>query len=635
MGTRDAREPIALPPAGERPAEWAFRPDLEGLRAVAILLVVLYHAAIGPFAGGFIGVDVFYVLSGFLITGILLRELRTTGRISLPAFYARRARRLLPAAALVLLVTLLASILLLPPLLVPGIAGDAAAAALYVANIRFAVQATDYFAAGQAPSPILHYWSLGVEEQFYLLWPAIVLLVAHRASRPTWRVGSAALLIGALSLGLSLWLTSADAPLAFYLLPARAWELGLGALLAIAGTWLRRVPGWAAAMGGWAGLGLIALAGIVVNDATPYPGLAALLPTAGAAFVVASGARPSAFAPARLLGQAVPRYLGRISYSLYLWHWPLLVLPALAAGTPLPLGERAGLVVVAVLLAALTQRFVEDPVRRGRLVGSVPRRNLAQAGALALSVALIAVGSGVIAGARLQSGGSASNAVANAQALERALNTLASQSPGAALIGGAASSGTPAPGASPSGAPLPSAPAPAAPTATPSAAPYLPATLDRPVPANLQPSLAAASQDYPESYLDRCHVEEGGHASRGTCLYGDLASKTTIALFGDSHALSWFPAVEGFAEREGWRMLSLTMSACTPADVDRLQLDPQADLHRMHGLAGPGDRTPDRDPAGSDPSHRHARHCPGRCVRTPIDGSGAHAGLEGRHGTHP
>ena len=168
------------PGGSSAPAER--RGDIEGLRAIAVVLVVLFHASIGGFSGGFVGVDVFFVISGFLITGLLLRERLARGTISLATFYSRRVRRLLPAALLVLLVTLAASVILLTPLLIPGVATDTAAAALYVSNMGFAVQATDYFAAGAAPSPILHYWSLGVEEQFYLCWPLIILLVARGAS---------------------------------------------------------------------------------------------------------------------------------------------------------------------------------------------------------------------------------------------------------------------------------------------------------------------------------------------------------------------------------------------------------------------------------------------------------------------
>ena len=196
-----------------------FRPDLEGLRAVAVVLVLLYHGSVPGVAGGYVGVDVFFVLSGFLITGLLLREAARTGTISLTSFYARRARRLLPASALVLLVTVIASAILMPPLRVPDVAGDATAAALYVSNIHFALQATDYLQAELAPSPILHFWSLSVEEQFYVFWPALVLLVV-RLSRGRRDLGRPmAMLAGtviAISFGVSLWLTEVNAPWAFF-----------------------------------------------------------------------------------------------------------------------------------------------------------------------------------------------------------------------------------------------------------------------------------------------------------------------------------------------------------------------------------------------------------------------------------
>ena len=301
---RTARQSAAVAPAhAER------RGDIEGLRAVAVMLVVLFHASIGGVPGGFVGVDVFFVISGFLITGLLLRERTASGTISLSSFYARRARRLLPAAALVLVVTLIASLILLPPLLIPGVATDTAAAALYVSNMGFAVQATDYFAVGQAPSPILHFWSLGVEEQFYLFWPAIVLLVTRGAIRPGRRVGVTVIAIAAASFVFALWLTSAAEPWAFFSLPTRAWELALGGSLAVAGTRLSLIPERVAAAAGWVGLALIVVAGIVLNETTPFPGTAALLPTVGAALVILSGAQATAFGPARLLGTALPRFL--------------------------------------------------------------------------------------------------------------------------------------------------------------------------------------------------------------------------------------------------------------------------------------------------------------------------------------
>ncbi len=214
-----------------------FRPDIEGLRAIAVVLVLLYHASVPGVTGGYVGVDVFFVLSGFLITGLLVRELDATGTISLAGFYARRVRRLLPAAMLLILATVVASTVVLSPLRAGDVARDGIAAALYTSNLRFAFQATDYLQSELPPSPLLHLWSLGVEEQFYLFWPALLLLatrgVANVGSLRLRRIGLLATAVAAGSFVLSLWLTNASEPWAFFSLPTRAWELGIGALLAV------------------------------------------------------------------------------------------------------------------------------------------------------------------------------------------------------------------------------------------------------------------------------------------------------------------------------------------------------------------------------------------------------------------
>ncbi len=292
---------------------------------MAILLVLVFHAGLTTFEGGYVGVDVFFVLSGFLITGIIARELGATGTVSLAGFYARRARRLLPASAMVLVVTLGVSALLLPAFRLPAIALDVGSAALDVSNVRFAVAATDYFATADPPSPVLHFWSLSLEEQFYLFWPAI-LLVAHRRGGMQ-RLRTVVFAIGAASLVGCILLTADEPAWAFYLLPTRAWELALGGLVALSLPALARMPGWVAGWAALAGIALIAFAALTFSGATAFPGLAATIPAGGSALIVAAGAITATTPISALLSIRPLRFLGRISYSLYLWHWPLLVDP--------------------------------------------------------------------------------------------------------------------------------------------------------------------------------------------------------------------------------------------------------------------------------------------------------------------
>ena len=390
-------------PSLPRPARASdeFRPDIEGLRAVAVLTVLAYHAGVPGLRGGYVGVDVFFVISGFLITGLILRELERTGAISLPAFYARRARRLLPAAACAVVTTVLVSALVLPPLRVPDVARDGIAAALYSANIRFALQSTDYLQADLAPSPLLHYWSLAVEEQFYLFWPALLLLVARGRSKPTVSIAITVVVIGIASLVLAIVLTSAAAPWAFYSLPSRAWELALGAIVVVGSR--ASLPGTRlSVVAGCLGLALVCLSAVVFDTSTPFPGTAALMPTIGTALILVAGLRKPRSGVARLLSVPPLRFLGNISYSLYLWHWPALLLPAAALGRALPLRVRFPLALLVIPVAAASQRWIEEPIRHGRLAVLRPSRTLAMAGAISLIVATLSVGAGVIGSTRLR-----------------------------------------------------------------------------------------------------------------------------------------------------------------------------------------------------------------------------------------
>ena len=509
-----------------------FRPDLEGLRAIAVVLVLLYHADVPGVTGGYVGVDVFFVLSGFLITGLLMRELEATGTISLAAFYARRARRLLPAVAVLILVTVVASTVVLSPLRAGEVARDGIAAALYTSNLRFAFQATDYLQSELPPSPLLHLWSLGVEEQFYLFWPALLLIatrgVARVGSLRLRRIGMLAAVVATASFALSLWLTTASEPWAFFSLPTRAWELGIGAILAVGAARLARLPTPAASAAGWVGLGMIALSGLVIDTSTPFPGAAALLPTVGCALAMLPGMVSQASIPARLLGWGPARFMGRISYSLYLWHWPLLVLPLAVAGGTLPLAVRVGLMVVAIPIAYASQHWLEDPIRHGRIVGIMPRRNLALAGAVSLAVATTSLGLGFVTTQR-----------------------LAAATAGVADPGGTSAAAT-------GDDPIPNLV-----VGTPSPLRTIPPP-DGPVPAGLTPSLQAARDDQPRTYSDGCHLDQPS-TTIPDCVYGDPASSTTVVLFGDSHAAEWFPALARLAAERDWRLVNLTKSGCTPA----------------------------------------------------------------------
>ena len=568
-----------------------FRPDLEGLRAVAVGLVLLFHAGVPHVSGGYVGVDVFFVLSGFLITGLIVRELDRSGTVSLVAFYARRARRLLPAAAVALIATVVASAIFLPPLRVPDIAGDGAAAALYVSNMRFAFQATDYLQSASDPSPLLHYWSLGVEEQFYLFWPALLLFFARGGRGTIGRLAAVISVVFGVSLVLSLVLTGVAQPWAFFTLPARAWELALGAGLALAAARGMGIPRRLATPAGLLGIACIVVAGLVLDTSTPFPGVAALLPTAGAALVIAAGLRSSAGtrAPAAAVGsataaaaraatvgtattQATPiegvpihirllslppmRWLGRISYSLYLWHWPILVIPAAAREAALPLRTRLVLAGVSVVVAALSQRFVEEPIRRGRFVGLRPRRTLALAGVVtvvAAGLSLSLVPGGPLSAPFTLAGSGSADPSTIANDLAQALGTPPT---GPTPSGDPVASGSPAiPGASGS----PAIPGPSVSPTSPTASP-------QPVPANLTPSLAHARDDLPPIYSDGCHLTYI-EVTPGLCAFGDTSSATTVVLYGDSHAAQWFPALARAATKHHWRLLSFTKSACTPADI--------------------------------------------------------------------
>jgi peptidoglycan/LPS O-acetylase OafA/YrhL len=367
----------------------AYRRDIDGLRALAVAAIVLHHAFPTVLPGGFVGVDVFFVISGFLITRILA-EARDEGRFSWGGFYLRRARRIVPAYVLVALVTVALAAWIEMPRLLAQTGAAAAASGLFLANV-LAAQSPGYFAPSLQQNPLLHLWSLGVEEQFYLVWPALIALLSLGALRRA-RAGLALALLAASLVLAQVMVAGGGGVAAFFHLPTRAWEFLAGGILALG---LVRPPGDSRAANLAAASGLLAVAWslVALNQASPFPGLGAVPACLGAALLVWSGqdATPAA---AALLRAAPVVALGRVSYSLYLWHWPLLVLAADVAQQPLTIVQRLGVVALSLGLATLTWRFVEQPLRRGPV--DRPWRGLG--GVLPLLLAPVAAGAALFFG---------------------------------------------------------------------------------------------------------------------------------------------------------------------------------------------------------------------------------------------
>ena len=333
-----------------------FRPDIEALRAIAIILVVGFHAGIPILQGGFIGVDVFFVISGYLITHLLVSEIESTGRLSFLGFYARRARRLLPASTLTLIVTIFVGSMVLTPLEQQAVARAGFAAALYASNILFQRQALNYFGPASDTNPFLHTWTLAVEEQFYLVWPVVIFLVlwAFRSKRA---LAAAMLAISAASFAGCLWLSAVDPPAAFFALPARAWEFAIGGLASLMPATYVRQRVASHGILGILGLVVIGACAVLFNSETLFPS-AALLPVLGTAAVLISGAS----APWWLLSASPLQLIGRLSYSWYLWHWPVLVF-ALIAMPHLELPGRLMFAGLSLGIAAVSHALIENPIR--------------------------------------------------------------------------------------------------------------------------------------------------------------------------------------------------------------------------------------------------------------------------------
>lgn len=564
-----------------------FRPDIEGLRAVAVLLVVLYHAGVPGLPGGFVGVDVFFVISGFLITGLLASELVNRGRISFRGFYARRARRILPAATLVTIATVTASSVLLSPLAARSVDNDGLAAALFGINYRLAAGGSNYLTASLPPSPLQHYWSLSVEEQFYVLWPLLLVaasLAWARRRAPVGRGGSrddvvsgvrrvsvrsvavALSVIAVVSFVASVSLTSSSPAWAYYSLWTRAWELALGGLVALAAPALEGLPGRLATapilgrrglapllgrrglaplLGrrglatalGWGGLSAIVGAAALFGSSTPFPGTAALLPVLGAAAVIVAGTVGASPETAAVPGSAEPVSDPQPTSSA---QWALGLRPVRAVGR-----WSYSWYLWHFPLLVLVPAAVGHPL-------SLPE---------ALAVAAVALGAAAATYSFVEQPARRAAVLVRRPALALGL--------GAVLMASTVSAGLAAAEALPSlqglGAPAHLGQRPHL-TAAELRADLVRGLAVNRVPRNLTPPLDTASTDLPIVYSDGCHAPFPA-TTNPACVFGDTSSRLTVVLFGDSHAAQWFPGLDAISKGQHWRLVSLTKSGCPPVEV--------------------------------------------------------------------
>jgi peptidoglycan/LPS O-acetylase OafA/YrhL len=536
------------------------RRDIEGLRALAVIAVIAYHAGAPGTAGGFVGVDSFLVISGFLITGILITERNDTGRIDLAAFYARRARRLLPISTVVLVVTAIVAALILPATSLGDLGRDLVAAAGFAVNIVLALRGTDYLAGDTDPSAIQHYWSLAVEEQFYLVWPAIIAIVTLGAVRLRRRLLAtlAVVIIG--SFTASVVLSTRTPTWAYFGLHTRAWELAVGAFLALSIHRIQTLGPRIAATLSWLGLAALAISIISIDSGDAFPGWVALAPVLATAALIAGGGNPETL-PSRLLGLSVLGWIGARSYSLYLWHWPALVLAPHALGRSLTAIDTIAAIAFVVVVSDLSHRFIENPIRFSSRLAVVPRRSLAVG--LAAIIITASVGTATI----VRQPDLSTGVLAAAPDLDDdlvATTTIAVVTP--PTTDAVPSSGSSVPDSTTTSSTLPPPP----PTidnrnASPLAA--VVAALDATVlPDNLRPSLFDANADTSTLYDTACHQFLSASVA-GPCEFGDPEGDITIGLLGDSHAAQWFAPIERIAIDNGWRLIAHTQGGCPIIDT--------------------------------------------------------------------
>jgi peptidoglycan/LPS O-acetylase OafA/YrhL len=512
------------------------RPEIQGLRALAVLAVVLYHLWPNRLGGGFVGVDVFFAISGFLITAHLLREVRSTGRLSLSRFWARRVRRLLPASLLVLVAVGVAVTLWVPSALWAQMFQEIGASALYAENWQLAANTVDYLARDNHPSPVQHFWSLSAEEQFYIAWPILIivsLFIARRLRRINRRfvIGVVLATITFTSLAWSIWDTRYSPASAYFVTTTRAWEFGAGGLLAY---FAPEVLGGKVAIRtivSWLGWALMVVTMFTYSGLTPFPGFAAAAPVVGALAVIWAGSENLTYTPSFLAKIRPVQFVGDISYSLYLWHWPLIVIVPLALREQLTAPTKIVILLAAVLLAWGSKVWVEDPIRAGHLAAARPWRTFATVG---LGMAVVVAGAGV--------GLNALNLVASAdQAAVQRLIDAKTPCFGAAAID---------------------------PANQPCVNPALKDTV--------LPSLTSSLRDISPTWTT-CQTNQPVATE---CVLG-VKGGTRVALVGDSHAHEWLTAIQAIAKTQNWEVHMIVHGSCPFSHVQWMgssgQVDPECD----------------------------------------------------------
>ena len=516
------------------------RTDIEGLRAIAVLAVLLFHAGVPRLSGGYIGVDVFFVLSGFLITSLLVSEQTATHRISLPSFYARRIRRILPVSTVVAISTIAASWIWLEPLRLRSLATDLVGVATFSSNLIFANRGADYLQSTLPPSALQHYWSLAVEEQFYIVWPALVAIACWKIRPQTRmsirvRIGILSLTISIVSFVMCMNLMNSSQSWAFFSPHTRAFELSIGACVAVLPIAHSRRDKTFSVIASWCGLCVVVASVFLFTATTKFPGPWALLPVVATA-VILRGGNVTSWAPHRVLSHRIFQWLGSRSYSAYLWHWPVLIVVAAQKGEPLSVTEGLSCTLFALVLSELSYRYVENPIRLNK--------NISGKRAFSLAVSLIALVAGVGIIAQNNQPVLAGATQATIPSLEVGITTTSLSTSSTSLV-------PIVPSLPPFGSPIPT---------------VIDAMKTTGLPTNLTPSLKNAISDMPQIYKTNCHASFSTTIPK-KCEFGDLESETVIGLYGDSHAAQWFPAFEKVAIKRKWKLMTYTKRGCPPVDI--------------------------------------------------------------------